>query len=73
MPNSFKDNKTNTKTTQLLIYSVGVFEITGLCDSTKTHDAYHISKRRDEEEEDGEGGHQRTVCPRLDYFLGECL
>lgn len=34
---------------------------------------YHISKRRDEEEEDGKDAHQRAVRTRLDYFLGYSL
>lgn len=39
----------------------------------KSFSPYHISKRRDEEEEDGEDAHQCAVCTRLDYFLGYSL
>lgn len=40
---------------------------------TKISVAYHVSKGRDEEEEDGEDAHQCAVCSGLDYFLGKSL
>lgn len=34
---------------------------------------YHVSKGRDEEEEDGQDSHQCAICTRLDNFLGYSL